>query len=400
MIRTVLTKILPAAVILVLGVFIAVALVESRPMPKQESKISQGTLVEVMEARSEPQMISVEAMGTVIPSRELDLASEVGGRIVDINPNLVPGGFLKAGEVVARIDPRDYEAAVKQAEARVEDARLALELEQGRQVVAKREWSVVHPTTQSSDSSSRLALREPHLDSAKANVESAQSALDQAQLNLERTVITAPFNAIVKSEYVEIGELVTQQMPLATLVGTDSYWVQASVSVNQLHWISTPDAQGSSGSEAAITHRTGSDTTIERKGRVVRLLSDLEPDGRMARLLVEVNDPLGLNLESDNQTLPLLIGAYVNVEIEGREIANAYVIPRTAIREGNRIWIMNEDDCLSVQEVEIIWRRKDDVLIANDIRPGERVVTSRIPTPIPGMQLRKDNGNGEASHEG
>jgi RND family efflux transporter MFP subunit len=394
MIRTILTKILPALIILVLGASIARALVKSRPMPKQESKLSQGTLVEVMAARPEPQMVSVEAMGTVIPARELDLAPEVSGRIVDINPNLVPGGFLKAGEIIAQIDPRDYEAAVKQAEARVEDARLALELEQGRQVVAKHEWSVIRPTTQSSDASSRLALREPHLDSAKANVESAQSALAQAQLNLERTVITAPFNATVKRESVEIGELVTQRMPLATLVGTDSYWIQVSVPVNQLHWISTPDARGDGGSRAAIAHRTGSDATIEREGRVVRLLSDLEPDGRMARLLVEVNDPLGLNSENNKQALPFLIGAYVNVEIEGREIANAYVIPRTAIREGDRVWIMNDDDSLSVQEVEIIWRRKDDVLIANDISPGERIITSRIPTPIPGMQLRKDNGDG------
>jgi RND family efflux transporter MFP subunit len=389
MIRTVLTKFLPALAILVLGVFIAVVLVESRPMPKQESKLSQGTLVEVMEARPQRQMINVDAMGTVIPSRELDLAPEVSGRIVEINPNLVPGGFLKAGEVIARIDPRDYEAAIKQAEARVEDARLALELEQGRQVVAKREWSVVHPTTESSDTSSRLALREPHLDSAK-----------QAQLNLARTTITAPFNATVKQESVEIGELVMQQMPLATLVGTDSYWVQVSVPVNQLHWIDTPDEQGRGGAWAAIKHRTGPETAIEREGNVVRLLSDLEPDGRMARLLIEVKDPLGLNSENRNQTLPFLIGAYVNVEIEGREVENAYVIPRAAIREGDRVWVMDKDDRLSVREVEIIWRRKDDVLIANDLKPGEQIVTSRIPTPIPGMQLREGNGNGETPSNG
>jgi hypothetical protein len=116
----------------------------------------------------------------------------------------------------------------------------------------------------------------------------------------------------------------------------------------------------------------------------------------MARVLVAVDDPLGLDSGQNEPTLPLLIGAYVCVEIDGREVDDVYVIPRTAIREGDRVWIMDEEDRLSVRDVEIIWRRKDDVFVADAIQPGELIVTSRIATPIPGMTLRT---NGDESEE-
>ena len=245
--RLILVKLLPAVAVLVLGVFIASRLVASRPMPSVEQKKVHATLVEVIEAQPERQSLTVEAMGTVIPARELDVIPEVGGKIVMLNPSLVPGGYVKAGEVIAHIDPRDYETALKQAMANLEQARLNLELEQGQQMIAKREWEVIYPTTQTSDASSDLALRRPHLESARANVESAESALSQARLNLDRTVIRAPFNAIVKSESAEIGQLITQQTPVATLIGADQYWVQVSVPVGQLSSIELPDDKGRAG---------------------------------------------------------------------------------------------------------------------------------------------------------
>jgi RND family efflux transporter MFP subunit len=396
MIRTFFTKAIPAFAVLFVGVFVASRLGASRPMPEVAPEERHTTMVRTMEARPESQSIKVEAMGTVIPARKLDIIPEVGGLIVEINPNLVPGGFLKAGELIARIDPRDYEAAVVQAQGAVEDARLKLELEQGRQVVAKREWEVLYQTTQSSEASSRLALREPHLKSCRAAVESAKSALEQARHNLERATITAPFDSIVESESVETGRLVTPQNVIASLVGAETYWVRVSVPVSQLPWIALPDTDGRGGARAVITQQTGRDTTLGRDGAIIRLLSDLDPDGRMARLLVAVENPLRLESDEGETMLPLLLGAYVGVEIDGLELENVYVIPRTAIREGDLVWIMDDEDRLSVRRVRIVWRRKNEVLIENEIKAGERIVTSRISTPIPGMLLR-ENGAEDAA---
>lgn len=392
MIRKILTRGLPAVAIVAVGILIFLRLVASKPTPEVAPKKTRGTLVEVMRAEPADQRVVVEAMGTVVPARELDVFPEVGGKIIELNPDLVPGGRLLAGDVIARIDPRDYETAVEQAKAQLEDARLYLELEQGRQIVARREWSALYPSTQGSEASSDLALRKPHLASAKAKVESAESALSQATLNLDRTVIEAPFNVTVKVESVEVGELVTQQSRIATLVGSDRYWVRVSLPVSRLAWVRMPDESGG-GSLVAVKHEVGSNAAIEREGRVIRLLSDLDPQGRMARLLVAVDDPLGLNGEH-NSTIPLLIDAYVRVEIDAGELENIFVIPRTAIRERERVWIMDSEDRLAVRDVEIVWRRKDDVLVENHIAPGERIVASRLPTPIPGMLLRI-NGMGE-----
>jgi len=393
MIRKILTKGLPAVAIVAVGIFIFSRLVSSKPTPEVAPKKTRGTLVEVMSAEPADQRVVVEAMGTVVPARELDVFPEVGGKIIELNPDLVPGGRLQAGDVIARIDPRDYETMVEQAKAQLEDARLYLELEQGRQIVARREWSALYPSTQGSEASSDLALRKPHLASAKAKVESAESALSQAMLNLDRTVIKAPFNVTVKVESVEVGELVTQQSRIATLVGSDRYWVRVSLPVSRLAWVRMPDESGGGGSLVAVKHEVGPNAAIEREGRVIRLLSDLDPQGRMARLLVAVDDPLGLNGEH-NSALPLLIDAYVRVEIDAGELEDVFVIPRTAIREGERVWIMDSEDRLAVRDVNIVWRRKDDVLVEDHIAPGERIVASRLPTPIPGMLLRI-NGMGE-----
>jgi len=286
LLRILLIKVLPVIAVLALGGGIAYVLASSRPEPTVAPKKVQGALVEVMEAKPERQRVRVEAMGTVIPARQLDLVPEVSGKIVEMNPSLVPGGYLEAGEEVARIDPRDYETMVTQAIAQLEQTRLNLKLEQGRQIIAEREWAAIYPTTEASDASSDLALRKPHLESAKANVESAESALSQARLNLDRTILRAPFNTIVKSESVEIGQLVSPQTRIAKLVGTDQYWVQISVPVSQLPWINLPDEKGSGGARAGIIHQADPCAAAELEGRVVRLLSDLDPNWRMARLLL------------------------------------------------------------------------------------------------------------------
>jgi RND family efflux transporter MFP subunit len=362
-------------------------LMGSRPRPEIVPKKALATLVEVMNARPERQQIKVQALGTVIPAERLDLTTEVGGRIVELNPQLVPGGIIRKGDVIARIDDRDYKTALKQCGALVEDVRFNLKVEEGNQVVAKREWQMFDHND-ASDANSSLALREPHLARLKASLESAEGALAQAKLNVERTVITAPFNCLVLEEYLETGQVVNQQTRLATLVGTDSFWVQVNVPVGHLSHICLPDVRGKNGAKAKIISQTGTDKPVERSGQIVRLLGDVEIAGKMARLLIEVEDPLELLTEERNRELPLLVNAFVKVEIEGYEMENVLVLPRTAIHEGNRVWLLNDNNQLEIREVRIAWSREEDVLIGEGIAAGERIITSRIAAPVPGMSLR------------
>jgi multidrug efflux pump subunit AcrA (membrane-fusion protein) len=137
-----------------------------------------------------------------------------------------------------------------------------------------------------------------------------------------------------------------------------------------------------------VVQEVSADTRIELPGRLVRLLGDLDPVGRMARVLVEIEDPLGLKDKKKPDRLPLMLGAYVRVEIEGRRAEEVFRVPRTAIREGDQVWIANEEDRLEARPVEVFWRSKDTVLIRNGLREGDRVIANSIPLPIPNMKLR------------
>jgi len=353
-----------------------------------------------MTASQSSEPVLVEAMGTVVPAKTVVVQPQVTGRIVEQNPKLLPGGLLKKGEVIARIDPRDYELAVEQQKAAVQRATFELKVEEGRQVVAKREWNLLEPGLTESEAGRALALREPQLQTAKAALEAARSGLEQATLSLERTTICAPFNALVKEEFIDLGQLVAPQTRIATLIGTDEYWVQVSIPVDRLQWVAIPGVNGDQGAAARVLHDVGPEAIVERTGRVVRLLGDLDPVGRMARVLVVVDDPLGLAADSDNGALPLLIGAYVRVLIEGPVLDDVVVVPRRALREGDRIWVMNADDKLEIRNANIVWRRENDVILRKSVHEGDRIIVSRIPAPVPGLALRTEHDVGDQAATG
>mgnify|MGYP005608846153 FL=1 len=211
-------------------------------------------------------------------------------------------------------------------------------------------------------------------------------------------MLRAPFNGFVKIEAVDVGQLVTPQMPLATLVGSDRFWVQVSVPVDRLTAVDVPgmNADEGKGAVAVIAQDVGGQR-IERTGRVLRLLGDLDPVGRMARLRVEIDDPLGLaappkpgsKQTSARPGLPLLLGAFVEVAIEARELGEVIELPRLALRDGSGVYVYGPDGRLIVRDVKIAWRTEKTVLIREGVTAGEEVIVSRLPSAVPGMLLRK-----------
>jgi len=361
---------------------------KTRPRAKRVVVERKPTLVEVIAVTRGRERVVVVAMGTVIPEKTVVLQPQVTGRIIEQSPALMPGGLLKAGEIIARIDPTDYHLAIEQQKGNVARALFELKVEEGRNVIARREWKLLEPDIPNTDAGRQLALREPHLTNARAALAAARSSLDLAKLNLERTAILAPFNALVTEESIDVGQLVTPQTRLATLVGTDAFRVQAALPVSKLDAIAIPGVNGSKGSKAKVAHEASHGCVTSREGQVVRLLGDLDPAGRMARVLIRFDDPLGVK---PGPRLPLLLGAYVRVEIEGKPLNDVYVLPRSALREGNTVWVMDADDRLAIRKVEIAWRQPDTVLIGSGLQPGARVIVSRIPVPIPGMKLRVED---------
>ncbi|MCP4750562.1 MAG: HlyD family efflux transporter periplasmic adaptor subunit [Proteobacteria bacterium] len=381
-------KLIIVVLILGGGGMAAKKLIETKPVAKRKPISVGSPLVEVKTVHPVQRRVQIMAMGTVIPAKEVIIQPQVAGPIMEMNPRFVPGGKFKGGEVLLKIDPRDYQIALNFKKSEMVRAQVEMEVEQSRQTIAKKEWRLLGSEIRTSKAGRDLALRKPFMKTAKAVLASARIGIRKAELDIERTVVTVPFNASVREKFVDLGQQVGPGGRLATLVGTDEFWIQISVPVGQLSWISIPGTNADVGSNVVIIHEMKTTKTqIRRKGRVVRLLANLDPVGRMARILVTVDDPLGLNIGEGKKKPPLLLGAYVNVEIYGPLIENVFEVDRKALRENDRIWIMTPKHKLAIKKVNVVWRRKDDVLVRG-IRSGSQIITSRIPAPVAGMVLK------------
>ena len=390
-------RVLLGLLILAAGIGVFAYLEMMRPPPEKREPPDPTVAVIVRPAERPADGVTVRAMGTVVPSRQVTVVPEVGGRVLRISEELVPGGRVAEGELLVRIDPRDYDLAVEQQRAAVQQAELNLATERARKAVAEREWALIADEVQPSEEGRALALREIQLDTARAALESAKSALDTARLARRRTAIHAPFDAVVISESVDAGQVVGPGAPVATLVAADACWVRVSLPLDRLPWIALPGAGGEGGAEVRVTQRVGSGRTIARAGRVRELLGDLDPLGKMARLLVEVPDPLG-----EEGTLPLLIGAYVDVEIEGPDVDDVVAIPRTALREDDAVWVAR-DGALAIEAVEVVWTTEERAFVRGAVAPEDAVITSRVAAPVAGMPVRRaesDAAGGAADPDG
>lgn len=371
--------------ILVASGGVAGVLIASKEEPKKKDRDDQGVLVRVSEAQEKERQLRVEAQGNVIAARSVAIQSQVTGEVVFVSDDLVPGGIVEKGDVLVRIEPADYRLAVEEARTSVRQAEAQLALEQGQQRVAEKEWALFKDEFDEEDETNALALRQPQLDSARVAVDAAQSRLDRAELNLRRTTIRAPFNGVVLADNVDIGQFVTSQTQMARLADSDVAWVQASLPVEQLGDIAIPGVNAEEGAKATISLQTGR-SELTWRGRVIRLYGELDPQGRMARVLLEV--PQSIGPDSDGE-IPLLLGSYVDVAFDARESARLVEIRREAVRDGDEVFVF-ADGKLEIRSIEIAWRRRDTVLVRDGLSAGDKVITSQIAAPVEGMALRTD----------
>jgi RND family efflux transporter MFP subunit len=371
--------------VVICGAAVAIWLMQSGPKAKPRAMVRNAVIVDVRPIEFGQQTTTVSVMGTVIPEREVVLKPQVSGTIVALSDKMVPGGHFAKDEQLLSIDPRDYQLAVKQLASDVARVEADQQVELGKQRVARKEYELLGETVSTEEKA--LMLREPQLENLRAVQNGASARLEQAQLDLARTVIKAPFNAVVISREMNLGASVSPNTTLATLVGSDSYWIEAPIPASQLKWINTGQKDQTGGSPVRVfdTATWGSD--IFRVGRVTGLTAMVEEQGRMAKLLAEVPDPLALR-DSTKEQPKLLLGSYVRLEIAGTILPHAAAIERDLIRDGSHVWIMDDQDALDIRSVEITFRGKDTVLVTDGIRDGERLITSNLPSPVHGMSLR------------
>lgn len=382
-------QILISVAIVLLSALAAAALVRSRPEVETQKVEPIAPLVRVLTAERTDVPLDVKAQGTVLPRTEAELVAQVAGEVVATSPDFVAGGFFARGEMLLRLDARDYELAVERANAQIAQAEVQLALEEAEANVAREEWAEL-----GEGEPGPLVLREPQTAQARANLAAARAALQKAQLDLDRTKIRAPFAGRVRAKRVDLGQYVAPGTPLASIHAIDFAEVRLPVADDQLAYLDLPlayrdarDAEG--GPDVVLEARFGRERHAWQ-GRIVRTEGELDPRTRMLNLVARVEDPYGRSGEDPDRP-PLAVGLFVEATIDGRLAEDVFVLPRAALRPGaggpDQVLVV-DDGRLRFRDVSVLRLTEQRAILDAGLEPGEQVVVSPLDVVSDGMRVR------------
>ncbi len=324
--------------------------------------------------------VLIEGEGAVIPLHRSILASEVKGRVVYTSANLIDGGSVGKGEVLVKVDKRDYILAVTLSHAKVKEAATAFKKVQEDSEAALEEWKRYKGAN--GKQAPPLVARVPQLEEAKAKVAAAKAQLDLAELNLARTEIKAPYKGRIYGKYVDLGQYMRVGDKVAALYGTESAEVVVHLEDAALAWIKVPGLtqKGGQGSEAEV-YVEFSGGRISWQGRIMRALGELDTRTRMVPVVVRVDKPFATQP-------PLSPGMFVKVDIEGKTLNDSYLLPRVALRQGGLVWVVDDAGVLSFRKVDVARTYGTQTLIRSGLSNGEKVVTTQLQAVSDGMNVR------------
>ena len=323
-------------------------------------------------------------MGTVMPERQIILKSKLAGEVISVSKKFVQGGVIEKGEILLQIDAADYKIEVQKAKSTLDKAVASLELEKGSQLIAKEELKLINKASHDTVTATDLSLRKPQLVQAKAEVSKARADFEKALLNLSRTKVYLPFNALILEKHVDSGSLVTIQGKIADIVDVDSYRVEALIPQDRL----TAFGTGQILNTDAIINSNYSNQTWQ--GMLNRITGKVNPKSRMAGVIVLIPDPLGLKNKGNRQQL--LLDDHVRVKIKGAMLENVYSLPRSVLREDNSIWIYNAGK-LVIREISPVWKEDGVVYVKTGINSGDMVIVSDLSVAVNGMALQLTSGD-------
>lgn len=383
--KTVLKILLPLAA-LAAGGFIAWTMVQSRPVVETRPPEVVPPLVRTMEAHPQRVRLKIRTQGTVVPAMVSTLVPEVAGRVSWVSPSLAPGAFFEEGEPLLTLDPRDFELAVVRIGAQLAQAEARLAREEAESEVARQEWEEL-----GTGRATPLFLRIPQLEEARAAVAAARAALEQAELDLERTRLRAPFAGRVLEKNVDLGQFVNRGNPVATLYAVDYAEVNLHVPDAELAYVDLPlsfhAGENASGPPVRLEASFGGREQVWT-GRVVRTGAEIDPRSRMVQVVARVEDPFGRGGRAAG--VPLAPGMFVEAEILGRTFDGVMVLPRAALRGPDEVLVVDEEDRLRFRRVRVVRADGEEVLVDSGLEAGERVCLSPLDTVVDGMRVRTD----------
>jgi RND family efflux transporter MFP subunit len=381
-----LRNLLTALLILVLGVASAGILVKIGKKPERKVPPASRPVVSVFTVSGESDPIRVRSFGSVKAKRSVSVVTRVNGEVMEKSPHFEAGGYFSKGETLLKIEDTDYVLAVEQARAIVAQSEYNLARAEEEAEVAQREWDRIGneglDTAEGSEPTA-LVMHEPQLKLARANLEAARAAQSQAELNLERCSIHAPFDGRVLDTGIDAGQFIRSGTALGTIYATDIAEVTVSIADDDLAWI-TVNYEASDGGVPVDVSADFAGAEHHWKGRAVRLGGAVDSRSRLVSVVVEIPAPY----ERSGNRPPLIEGMFVDVLFSAEPPTGSVVIPRTALRPGDQVWVIDEKRNLRIREVQVARAGVEQAIITGGLASGDRVCISNLQYVTDGMPVR------------
>lgn len=356
--------------LLAILVFISVAFIYSRA-PSEAQVLEDAVILDdsILDIRPRVRTVSpqvnrvtltVETTGTLTVRSQVSLVPQVNGQAVWVSPNLRDGGYFSADEILLRVDDRDYQLALSQANADLAAQKANLLLAEAQSQAAKENWVLLN----TNQAIPPLVAKIPQIRQAEAAIKSAEARVEQAKLNLSRTAFTLPFDGRIVSSTATEGQMISINQPFGQAYALTSIEASVPLSTVELSLI-----------EPAIGRKVVAQTaTHTLHGVVERVSSELDQRTREARLFIRFEEPT-----------TIAPGSFLNVVITGPEYSNAYVLPDLAEQPNESFWIV-KDGVLQLVETDIIARIAEGLVVpAFDTADG--VVLGNVPGARIGMSV-------------
>ena len=378
-------KVLLPIAVLAAAAAISIIITVMRPAPLKLEAPDTAVAVKTLLLYAQSANLLVESQGTVLPRTQTKLISEVSGAVLSLSPEFVVGGTFKAGEIMLQLDPTDYEVALQRADARLISMNAQATFELARATQARKEWAMTgRPATEAP----LLALREPYLAEARANVLQAEAEVKQARLKLARTTIRAPYLGMVSAKTVDIGQYVSVATPLGEIFAIDFAEVRLPLTEKDLARIELISHSSNTELPTVTLNATVASKPVQWIAQIVRSEGVVDQVNRSQYLVAQINDPYAVISESAGNLMPLLMGTFVRAEIVGKTIDNVYAIPRHALMEGNRVALVDSEQRLSLTAVESSHGDEQFYYVNAGLVDGAEIIVSAMGAAIEGMLVR------------
>lgn len=375
---------IPLGAILI-STLIMVVLTNSKPDVAKKAPEVTKPLIRTVVARKQQVQVKVKSQGAVMPRTESTLVSQVAGQVIKVGRNFAAGGFFNKNKTLVSIDQRDYELVLIQSKSQVAQAELRRNIEKEEGQIARQEWEKL-----GKGDAPDLVARRPQLLEAEAALAAATARMEQARLNLERTKIVAPFTGRIRKKHVDVGQFVNPGTPVATVYAIDYVEIRLPLPDGELAFLDIPMGFANAG-----TGKRGPKVTLQAEfageshqwqGYIDRIEGEIDARSRMVHVVARVEKPY--SQQGDAERPPLAVGMFVKANIHGHQLEDVFILPRAALRENNRVYVVDARQTLRFRDVTVVRYIGDNIIVNAGIQDGERLCISTLDAVIEGMAVR------------